>query len=71
MIRFILLTVFVILSTSHAFKIMSDVDYVAMEHWAAYDRVGRYLGRQKVMITDSMGWLPNSNKIGLGYNPVR
>ena len=73
MIKIIVLVVFVILNTSQSFKIVNDLDWEEMKHWAAYDRVGQYLGMVQAMSADSMdmNWLPNSNKIGLGYNPVR
>ncbi len=71
MIKPLLLIVIVILNISDAYKIVSDLEREEMEHWAVYDRVGRYLSMRQAMMADDTQWLPNSNKIGLGYNPVR
>lgn len=71
MIQFAILFAIATLSNlSSGYRIVNDSLWEEMEHWAIYERVGRYLNLRQEVSVDNMGWLPNSNKIGLGYNPV-
>ena len=72
MITFTLLfIVLVAFNISYSYRIVSDSKWEEMKHWNIYDRVGQQLNMQQNAIVENMEWLPNSNKIGLGHNPVR
>ncbi|UJR12389.1 hypothetical protein I4U23_016566 [Adineta vaga] len=71
MITFTLLfIVLVTFDVSYAYRIVNESEWEEMEHWNIYQRVGQYLNMRQATTMEKMDWLPNSNKIGFGYNPI-
>ncbi|CAF1269592.1 unnamed protein product [Adineta steineri] len=69
--QLILIVLALVITMISAYKIVSDKDIEEAKQWVTYDNVGRYLAQQPLTKADDINWLPNSNKIAFGYNPIR
>ena len=62
-----------ILATIIFFHLIYSLSGDAASDLATYNRIGKFLARGKAartMNTEELKWLPNSNKIALGYRPT-